>query len=186
LPCIFFVPGWDVSSDLSAVDRDADLDRRVRAREHEREPMVRNDGIGRRRGVELLGEKLQVGGRTLGASPSPDGVDHFAPRGREEPPFGVRGVAPGGPVLEGRCERLGERIFGGRYVVHLDREKGDELAVAPPRDRFGRKVRIDVGSLGAHSIMSAPARRGAPPPLHDRPPGSARPTRLRRRDQAPR
>ena len=128
---------------------DADFNRGMRAREHQRQAMVRNRGGERLGGIELLEEKLQVGRRALGAPPSPHAVDDLAASCGQEPRFGVRRAASTRPVCEGRGERFGQRILGGVDVSGLRREQSDQLPVAAPRDRFGRALRWGV-ALPSH------------------------------------
>ena len=65
------------------------VERRVRAREHQRESLVGELGVVARGGVELVREQREMVRRAFAGAAAPLGVDPLAPRHGQEPRFGV-------------------------------------------------------------------------------------------------
>jgi hypothetical protein len=113
------------------------------AGEHQRETVV-GDFRARRRGVQHLGEDLQLRGRNLAAAAASGAVDHLAAGDGQKPGFRVRREAVQRPIRQRRSEGLRQRVFGLSHIPRPGHEKGDELAVAATRDRISGTARLRV------------------------------------------
>ena len=103
-------------------------ERRVRAREHEAQPLVGNLFA-----FLVLGKKFQYFDIFLAGAPAACRVDQLAARDREQPGLRRARDATARPLGKRRGESLGQRVLGPRDVARARGEEGDELAVAAPR-----------------------------------------------------
>ncbi len=116
---------------------DGGIDRGMRAGEHQGQTLVGHRRLARGGGFDLVRHQLEMIGGLHATAPAPAGVDLLPPRHGQEPRFGSIGDALVGPLGERRREGFRERVLRAGDVARASRQQGDELAVAPPRHRFG-------------------------------------------------
>ena len=121
---------------------DDGIDRRVGASEHQRQAIVGNVRLACRRSRELLRHQPQLTGGVRAAAPPPGGIDHLAPRHRDQPCLGAFGHSARRPIGERGREGVGQGVLRSRDIAGSGREEGDELAVAPARQRFGGRAGV--------------------------------------------
>jgi hypothetical protein len=108
----------------------------VAAREHEREPLVRN----RRLGVVVCGhfglEPLQELSLALEGALAADPVDRAISRDGHDPRAGLRGDAVARPALDGECEGVLDGLLGAVEVAEDACQDGDCASPLLPEDGF--------------------------------------------------
>jgi hypothetical protein len=137
------------------------IDRRMRAGEHQSQPLVRNRHFTSTI-AQLLGEQQQRLRGVLARAAAACSIDQAMPRDREQPGFRRARHAARGPSGERRGEGLGQRVLGPRDVASARGEDGEQLAIARAGDRLGGARYAGVQS-GRTSIApcTAPGQRDA-------------------------
>ena len=136
---------------------DGDIDRRMGAGKHQRQPPVRDFRIGRRR-VQPIAEDLQLCRDDLAAAALARGVDDLAACGRDQPGLRVGRTAIDRPIRKRRRKRVGQRILGQRHIARVRGQEGDELAIAAAGNRLGCAVRVAAASVHIVAQAVTPAR----------------------------
>ena len=137
----------------------AGVDRRMRAREHEPQALVRNKRITVRRLGELLGKQRERRRRLFAGPSAARRIDQLSACHGEEPSLGRARDALHRPFGERAGECLGERVLCAGDIARARGEEGHELAVARARDGL-RGLRY-ICQTGRTSIepCAAPGQR---------------------------
>ncbi len=149
------------AADLAQRQRDAALggERRVAAREDEREALVRD-----RAHVVLLGGKLLQAADELGLLLedllAADPVDRAVARGRDDPRARVPRHAVARPALECRRERVLHGVLGELEVAEDAREDRDGMAPLLPEDALDVVLHAAVIAASGGSRSSRASRTG--------------------------
>jgi hypothetical protein len=112
--------------------------------EKEVQPFVGETFVRGRNGLGFLGELLK---NRLGISPdliAARGVGQAVARGVQQPRFRFLRKAIHGPPLQGRDERVAERVFRAGDVTRAPGQKGDQAAIRIAHDGFNGGVRGSV------------------------------------------
>ncbi len=156
--CLCIQPEHDLQHQRRA---DADVDRWMRAGEHQRETMIRDLRADCR--VQPFRKELQLGSSCFAAAASSVDVDDLAASDGQQPRFRIRRTAVVRPIDKRRSERLRQGVLGSSHVPRARREKGDELAVAATRDCVCSATRLLVAFAAAHALIPQIGRTSTTP-----------------------